>query len=62
MGLAAIAAGSAFGMKAGVVMILPLLLTIVTIDKGVEMGGHARRADVEATGAGGSTTMAILAI
>ena len=62
MGLAAIAARSAFRMKAGAVTILPLLLTVMTIGKGVKMGGHARRADVEATGASGSTTMAILAI
>ena len=60
--MTAIAARSAFGMKAGAVMILPLPLTVVTIGRGVGMRGHARRANVEATGAGGSTTMAILAI
>ena len=62
MGLAAIAAGSAFRMKVGALTILPLPLTVVMISKGVGMRGHAGRADVEATGAVGSTTMAILAI
>ena len=62
MGLAAIAAGSAFGMKAGAVMILPLPLIVVMTGKGVGMGIHARRANVEATGAGGLTTMAFSAI
>ena len=60
--MGAIAAGSAFRMKAGAVTILPLPLIMVMTSKGVEMRGHARRADVEATGASGSTTMAILAI
>ena len=60
--MAAIAARSAPGMKVGAVTILPLLLTIVTISKGVEMEGHAGRANVEATCASGSTTMAISAI
>ena len=60
--MAAIAARSAFGTKVGALTILPLLLIVVMIGKGVGMGGHAGRVDVEATGAGGSTTMAILAI
>ena len=49
-------------MKVGAVMTLPLPLIVVTISKDVEMRGHAVRADVEATGASGSTTMAISAI
>ena len=62
IGLAAIAARSAFGMKAGAVMTLPLPLIMVMIGRSVGTGRGAGRADVEATGAGESIAMACSAI
>jgi len=50
IGLAAIAAGSPFGTKAGAGIILPLPLMVVMTGRGLGAGG---RADDEAIGAGG---------
>jgi len=59
IGLAAIAARSPFGTKAGAGIILPLPLMIVMTGMGVGAGGGA---NVEAIGAGGSTAIAISAM
>ena len=59
IGLAAIAAESPFGTKAGVGIILPFPLMVMITGRGVGAGGGA---DVEAIGAGGSTAIAISAM
>jgi len=59
IGLAAIAAGSPFGTKAGAGIILPFPLMVMMTGRGVEAGG---RADVKALEAGGSTAITISAM
>jgi len=59
IGLAAIAAGSHFGTKAGAGIILLLLLMVIMTGRGVRAGSGAFR---EAIGAGGLTVIAISAI